>query len=181
MAGKRIAGITIEIGADTQKLTDAIKKFEKQVSSAKGSLRDINKLLKGDPTNTELLTQKQKALTEAIDGTKKKLDEEKKALEQLKEGPQTEKTIQQQENLTREIADTEQQLKSLESEYKQFGSVSQQQAKVAADAMKETGRKIQSAGEGIRDVFQAEKIVGTDDFAADVVCSAGESNAVTDR
>lgn len=152
MAGKRIAGITIEIGADTQKLTDAIKKFEKQVSSAKGSLRDINKLLKGDPTNTELLTQKQKALTEAIDGTKKKLDEEKKALEQLKEGPQTEKTIQQQENLTREIADTEQQLKSLESEYKQFGSVSQQQAKVAADAMKETGKKIQSAGEGIRDV-----------------------------
>ena len=155
MAGKRIAGITIEIGADTQKLTDAIKKFEKQVSSAKGSLRDINKLLKGDPTNTELLTQKQKALTEAIDGTKKKLDEEKKALEQLKEGPQTEKTIQQQENLTREIADTEQQLKSLESEYKQFGSVSQQQAKVAADAMKENGKKIQEAGQGIKDVGSA--------------------------
>ena len=152
MAGKRIAGITIEIGADTQKLTDAIKKFEKQVSSAKGSLRDINKLLKGDPTNTELLTQKQKALTDAIDGTKKKLEEEKLALQQLKEGPQTEQTIRQQENLTREIADTEQQLKSLESEYKQFGSVSQQQAKVAADAMKETGKKIQSAGEGIRDV-----------------------------
>lgn len=152
MASSRIKGITIEIDAKMTPLVTAIKEFDKQINSSKSALRDINKLLKADPKNVELLTQKQKALTEAIDGTKNKLAEEKKALEQLKEGPQTEQTIRQQENLTREIADTEQQLKSLESEYKQFGSVSQQQAKVAADAMKETGKKIQSAGEGIRDV-----------------------------
>lgn len=155
MASKRIAGITIEIGADTQKLTDAIRKFEKQINTSKNALKDVNKLLKGDPKNTDLLTQKQKLLTESIDGTKKKLEEEKKALEQLKAGPQTDETIRQQENLTREIADTEQQLKSLESEYKQFGSVSQQQAKVAAEAMKETGKKIQDAGQGIKDVGSA--------------------------
>lgn len=152
MASKRISGITIEIGADTQKLSDAIKQFEKQINSSKNALRDVNKLLKGDPKNTELLTQKQKLLTDAIDGTKKKLEEEKKALAQLKEGHQTEQTILQQENLTREIADTEQQLKSLESEYKQFGSVAQQQSKVAAESMKAVGQRIQDAGQGIKDV-----------------------------
>ena len=155
MASKRIAGITIKIGAETQELTAAIRKFEKQINTSKNALKDVNKLLKGDPKNTDLLTQKQKLLTESIDGTKKKLEEEKKALEQLKAGPQTDETIRQQENLTREIADTEQQLKSLESEYKQFGSVSQQQAKVAAEAMKETGKKIQDAGQGIKDVGSA--------------------------
>ena len=149
MASKRIKGITIEIGAKTTELTKALKDVEKQINSSKNSLKDIDKLLKMDPKNVELLSQKQKALTDAIDGTKKKLEEEKRALEQLKNGPQTEQTIQQQENLTREIADTEQQLKSLENEYKQFGSVAQQQAKVAAQEMQNTGKKIQEVGQSM--------------------------------
>ena len=152
MASKRIKGITIEIGAKTTELTKALKDVEKQINSSKNSLKDIDKLLKMDPKNVELLSQKQKALTDAIDGTKKKLEEEKRALEQLKNGPQTEQTIQQQENLTREIADTEQQLKSLEQEYKEFGSVAKQQTMAAAEEMKAAGQKITQAGQGIKSV-----------------------------
>lgn len=152
MASKRIQGITIQIGAETTELTKALKNVEKQINSSKNSLKDIDKLLKMDPKNVDLLSQKQKALTDAIDGTKKKLEDEKKALEQLKEGPQTEQTIRQQENLTREIADTEQQLESLEREYKEFGSVAQQQTKVAAQEMQNTGKKIQEIGSSISSV-----------------------------
>ena len=85
-----------------------MKQVDKQIRDTQSSLRDVNRLLKMDPGNTDLLAQKQKYLTDAIDATKKKLEEEKSALEQLKNGPQTDDTIRQQEALTREIADTEQ-------------------------------------------------------------------------
>ena len=65
---RRIKGLTIKIGADTKELTDAIKGAEKQIYSASEKLRDVNKLLKFDPKNTELLTQKQKYLNGAING-----------------------------------------------------------------------------------------------------------------
>ncbi|MBQ1572318.1 MAG: hypothetical protein IIZ78_14415, partial [Clostridiales bacterium] len=83
MASKRIKGITIEIGADTKELTKAIANAEKQIGDAAYKMRDINKLLKADPKNVELLTQKQKTFTEAIKATKEKLKEEEAALEQL--------------------------------------------------------------------------------------------------
>lgn len=150
MASKRIKGITIEIEANTQKLTEAIKDADRQIRSASSNLKDINKLLKLDPKNTELLAQKQKALNEALEGTREKLKQEKNALEQLKNADQTDEVVRQQEALTREIADTEQQLKSLENEYKDFGSVAKQQAKAAGEATKEIGTKVQEAGRSIQ-------------------------------
>lgn len=152
MASKRIKGITIEIGADTKELTDELKKAEKQISDAAYKLRDVNKLLKLDPKNTELLTQKQKYLTEAIEGTRDKLEKEKEALEQLKKVPQTDDAINKQEALSREIVETEKKLESLESEYKQFGSVAKQQTLAAGQHMQEVGDKIKSAGGAIKGV-----------------------------
>ena len=152
MASKRIKGITIEIGADTQKLTQALKDADRQVSNATSNLRDINKLLKLDPKNTELLTQKQKQLNEAIEGTKEKLKKEKEALEQLKNGPQNEETIRQQENLEREIVDTTKALDNLKEEYKEFGSVAVQQTKAAGEEMQKAGQKLQSAGSSVASV-----------------------------
>lgn len=150
MASKRIKGITIEIEGKATKLVDAIKDVEKQANAATADLKDINKLLKFDPKNTELLAQKQKALTDAIDGTKKKLEEEKRALEQLENGPQTDETVRQQELLQREIADTEHQLESLENEFKEFGSVAAQQSRIAGEHMQEIGKNVEEAGRGIQ-------------------------------
>lgn len=84
MASGRIKGITIEIDDDTTKLTTALKQVDKQIRDTQNSLRDVNKLLKMDPGNADLLAQKQKYLADAIDATKKKLEEEKSAFEQLK-------------------------------------------------------------------------------------------------
>lgn len=150
MASKRIKGITIEIEGKATKLVDAIKDVEKQANAATADLKDINKLLKFDPKNTELLAQKQKALTDAIDGTKKKLEEEKRALEQLENGPQTDETVRQQELLQREIADTEHQLESLENEFREFGSVAAQQSRIAGEHMQEIGKNVEEAGRGLQ-------------------------------
>lgn len=149
MASQRIKGITIKIGADTTELSKAIRTFEKDVNSAKTSLRDINRLLKADPKNAELLAQKQKAFNQAIDATKQKLEQEKEALRQLESADQTDDVVRQQENLKREIIYTEQELNKLEQEYKEFGSVAKQQTKVAAEQMQAAGQKIQDYGQGM--------------------------------
>ena len=70
MGARRIAGITVEIGGDTTKLTTALKDVDKALSTTQSSLRDVNKLLKLDPGNTELLTQKHRLLGEAVSETR---------------------------------------------------------------------------------------------------------------
>lgn len=143
MASGRIKGITIEIGADTTKLNDALKGVDKQLSSTQRNLKDVNKLLKLDPGNTELLRQKQKNLSEAIKLTKERLDKLKEAQGQVGKG------TAEWDALQREIASTEQDLKSLENEYKDFGSVAQQKLKAVGDNLKSTGDKIKKVGEGL--------------------------------
>lgn len=146
MASNRIKGITIELDGNTTKLQKALAGVDKQLSATKSSLKDVEKLLKLDPGNSELLTQKQKYLGEAIDGTKEKLRQEKEALEQLKNAPATEETIKQQEALEREILETEKALEGLTQEYKNFGSVSAQQIANVGNKMQEIGGKMQAAG-----------------------------------
>ena len=71
----RIKGITVEIGGDTTKLSDALKNVNKSIRQTQDQLRDVNKLLKLDPGNADLLVQKQKYLSAAISDTKEKLNE----------------------------------------------------------------------------------------------------------
>ena len=147
MAGGRIKGIIIEIGGDTTKLEASLKSVNSEIRNTESKLKDVNKLLKMDPGNTELLSQKYKTLQTEIKATKEKLDTLKEASKQadqaLKDG-----TISQDQYdaLQREIAETEQSLKSLEQEYKNFGSVQAQQVAAAGEKMKELGGKVEDAG-----------------------------------
>lgn len=147
MAGGRIKGITIEIGGDTTKLEASLKSVNQEIKGTESKLKDINKLLKMDPGNTELLSQKYKTLQQEIKATKEKLDTLKEASKQadqaLKDGTISK---EQYDALQREIAETEQSLKSLEQEYKNFGSVQAQQIAAAGEKMKELGGKVEDAG-----------------------------------
>lgn len=73
MANKLIRGLTVEIGGDTTKLGEALKNVESKSKDLSGELAQVNRLLKLDPTNTELLGQKQKVLAGLIDATSEKL------------------------------------------------------------------------------------------------------------
>lgn len=73
MAGSRIKGITVEIGGDTTKLHTALKGVNAEIKNTQSQLKDVKKLLKLDPGNTELLAQKQKLLSSAVSETKEKL------------------------------------------------------------------------------------------------------------
>lgn len=83
MASGKIKGITIEIGGDTTKLGKAIENSEKQSRSLQGELKQIDKLLQFDPSNVELLTQKQNVLADAVSATSKKLETLKEAEAQV--------------------------------------------------------------------------------------------------
>ena len=126
MAG-RIQGITVEIGGDTTKLQTALKSVNTEIKNTQSQLKDVEKLLKLDPGNTELLTQKQKALSTEIGATKEKLTTLKTAAEQANDAlARGDITQEQFDGLQREIADTEKKLKALENEYRNFGSVAAQ-------------------------------------------------------
>lgn len=67
----RIKGITVEIGGDTTKLQEALKAVNTEIKHTQSELRDVNKLLKLDPGNTELISQKHKLLGQTLEETKK--------------------------------------------------------------------------------------------------------------
>lgn len=74
MASNRIKGITIQIGGDTTKLDKALDEVDTQLKKTQGSLKEVDRLLKMDPGNTELLAQKQRLLADALEKSKKRAD-----------------------------------------------------------------------------------------------------------
>ena len=79
MASGRIKGITIEIDGGTTKLGKALESAEGSSKKLQSELKGINTLLKIDPSNVELLTQKQKVLTDSISAIEDKLNTLKQA------------------------------------------------------------------------------------------------------
>lgn len=143
MARGRIAGITIEIGGDTSKLQNSLKGVDKSLSQTQRALKDVNKLLKFNPGNTELLVQKQRNLKKAVEDTKTRLKQLKDAAKNV-----TPDDIGQDkyDALQREIIETENKLEDLEKEYKNFGSVGTQKIKAVGEKMQDLGGKMKAVG-----------------------------------
>lgn len=140
MGASNIKGITIKIDGETTELQKSLSKVDTALKSTQSSLRDVNKLLKLDPKNTELLTQKQKLLKDAISQTESRLQKLKGAQDQFAQG------TAEWDGLQREIVETEVKLKDLEKQYKDFGSVAAQQIKAAGEDMKNVGDKLTGVG-----------------------------------
>lgn len=144
MAG-RIEGITVEIGGDVTKLNDALRDVNKQINSTQSALKDCERLLKMDPSNVELLTQRHELLTQAVEDTKTKLETLKKAQDQF---VVTDENKAQYQALKREIIATEQNLESLQKAADK-SSVAMQQVGQAALNISEGAGKVASATAGL--------------------------------
>ncbi len=141
----RIKGITVEIGGDTTGLDRALKSVNSSISHTQSALRDVNKLLKLDPSNTELLTQKQRLLKDAVTSTKEKLEALKQAQVQAKEQLENGTLGQDKyDALQREIVETEQELRRLQE---QAATTNTALAKI-----EEVGGKLESVGNSISGV-----------------------------
>lgn len=110
---KKIKGITIKFGADTMALSKALKSAEDTSKSLGSELSSVNKLLKFDPKNTQLLAQKQELLSKQVENTKEKLEALKQAQGEVeKKFKSGDIGAEEYREFQREIAKTEQDLKS---------------------------------------------------------------------
>ncbi len=146
MANK-IAGLTLTIDADTTALTTALSGVNKNSKNLQSELKEVEKLLKLDPSNTELLSQKQKILAESVGNTKEKLDKLKLAAEQAQDKLASGEVSEEQfRALQREIQKTEQQLKGLTDESKNFKSEASVSFASAQAKLEEFGNKVGDVG-----------------------------------
>lgn len=145
----RIKGITIEIGGDTTGLSKALSGVNKEVRDTQTQLKDVERLLKMDPGNTELLRQKYDLLNKSIDSTEKKLDTLKQAEKQVQDQFKSGKVSESQYNaLKREVIATENKLSDLKSEAQQTDNSIK---KIDGTPFEKLKIAVQEAGESIKD------------------------------
>lgn len=164
MAAGRIKGITIEIGGDSTKLVKALSNVDNAISKTQSNLRDINKALKLDPTNVDLIKDKQLELGRQVESTRDKIKTEEEALAQLNQkldepwdidhADEFQKNAAAAENLKLQIDLDKAALKDLESQAQKTSSVLGQQMQAAGEKIKEVGDKIKAVGERISDLGQ---------------------------
>ena len=156
MAGT-IKGITVEIGGNTTGLGKALEGVNKQTRDLQSELKQVDKLLKLDPKNTELLKQKQELLGKAVESTTTKLDALKTAQKQSGEELQkTEEGKEQYRALEREIVSTEEKLKSL----KKQSTESNSKLSKIGDTAEAIGSKAEAMGKKLLPLTVAIAAVG---------------------
>lgn len=153
MAAKTIKGITVEIGGSTTKLNEALKSAETPARNLQSSLKAVNQALKLDPTNTELLAEKQKILASYINVTREKLETLKGVQDQIRQ-QYANGDIDQGAYLDfqKELEYTKSKLEDLEKQQKEFGSVVTQVMQEAGTKVSEFGNKVSGAGEKLMPV-----------------------------
>lgn len=169
MASTKIRGITIDLGVDTSNLTKAFKEVDKQLSNTDKALKDVNKLLKFDGNNVELLGQKQKYLTDAVEQANAKLDEERKMLALIQE-QDGDNVSEQQRALAREIEATTQRVNKYQSELESTNKTLDEQGDKTdkakgfvgklSDAFKDAGDKINGMAGVLTGLNQGFELMG---------------------
>lgn len=142
MASTRVRGITIELGADTTGLSKALKDVNTEIGKTQKELKDVDRLLKLDPKNTELLEQKQRLLGERIGETETKLEALKKAQSEMTdEFKKTEEGQTAYDALQREIISCEQELEKLQKQAIESNA--------ALVSISQAGDKLQKVGDSV--------------------------------
>lgn len=162
MAQKRINGITIAINADTNGVTSGLKELTTQSVSLAKQLKSVDAALKMDPTDTEMITLKQKLLAESVDTTRKRLEALKGAQEDVKRAVES-GSIGTDEFIAfqKELIETEKRMKDLEGTTDDTG-----------EEMKETEKEASHFGESLKSGLAAGAKV-----AAAAVAAVGAASA----
>lgn len=173
MAGD-LKGLTVTIGGNTTGLGKALDAIKTKTSGATKELKQIERLLKMDPGNTDLLAQKQTVLASKIAATKEKLEVLKQAQEQaaqaFAEGKISESDYRK---IERDVIAAQQELRKLEQDAEKTGEAlnssgkkGAQGAKKTADAEREVGNeaktaegKVSSFGDVLKGTLAAQVIV----------------------
>lgn len=148
MAAKTLKGITVEINGKTTGLANALKDVTKTSTALSSNLKEINKALKLDPGNTELLNEKQKILSESVAAARKELETlegvQKQVSDQYANGDIDRGAWLEYQN---KLKKAKQHLEDLEKAQKDFGTAAAQTIKEAGAKIEEYGGKASKVGE----------------------------------
>ena len=176
-----IKGLTVEIAGDTQKLTDALKNVDDEGAKISKDLKEVNNLLKLDPSNVEAAAEKQKILTEAVKNSSDRLNELKGYQEQIKQQFADGKIDRGAYlKFQQEVASTENQLNSYQSELDKVNDETKgvdSSTKDMAAAVKKAGDE--ASGSGSKwETFKSVTVGAAKAAAAAVTAVATAATAV---
>lgn len=155
--GNKVKGITIEFNGETTKLGRALNDINKKTRDLDSQLKGVDRALKFNPGNTELLAQKQQMLGQKVEQTKNKLSGLKEAQAKLDDDPAVDKTSQDYMELRREIIETESKLKHFEKELRDLGNI---KLTALGTQMKQVGDKMQTVGKSMTQYVTAPIAAG---------------------
>ena len=148
MASK-IKGIIVEIGGDTVGLQKALKDVNDKAKNVSSEMREVEKALKLDPTNTELLAQKQQLLSKQAEIAKEKLsalkEVQKQVEQQFKNGQIGE---EQYRAFQREVAVAEGNVKKLDGQLDELDKA----MNTTSDSAEELSKDLDNAGKTTKDL-----------------------------
>jgi len=174
-----IKGINVVIGAETTGLSAALSDVNKRARDIQSELKQVDKLLKLDPTNTELLAQKQHLLSQEVDNTREKLNRLKSVQEQVNEQFQKGEISEgQYRAFQREVAKTEQELRNLEGRLSDVTKELGDQSGFVKKLGKDYQESFEQAKQSLGNTFEQAKKLGTAITAAGAGIAAGLGVAV---
>lgn len=163
MAGS-IKGITVEIGGNTMGLQKALSDVNTQSRNLASEMREVDRALKFDPTNTELLVQKQEILSKQIENTSEKLQSLKNVQGQVNDQFANGQIGEEQYRaFQREVINTESYLKSLEQQQNELDSTDKETTETIEKntaALKKNGETADSAGDNFSNLKSVVSTVG---------------------
>lgn len=198
----RIKGITIEIGGDTTGLNKALSGVNSEIRNTQSQLKDVERLLKLDPTNTELLRQKQKLLADAVGETKSKLDTLKEANRQAAESASNYDAWKEKyDPIKKKIDETKKKLADLKTQSEEAdkqlasGKISQEKYDALQAEIKDTSKELRTLQKSARDVTDEfgnpispeqydalqREIIETESRLKDLEKQAANSNATLEK
>ena len=162
MVAKTLKGITVEINGKTTGLANALKDVTKTSTALSSNLKEINKALKLDPGNTELLNEKQKILSESVAAASKELKTlegvQKQVSDQYANGNIDRGAWLEYQN---KLQKAKQHLEDLEKAQKDFGTAAAQAIKEAGAKIEEYGGKVEGVGKKLMPVSGVAAATGT--------------------
>lgn len=158
----RVKGLTVEIGGDASKLNKELGAVNRNIKGTQKELTELNKLLKLDPKNTELLKQKQELLGREIESTRKKLEKLNEKQEILKQKLANGEIDQgAYDRCTREIDRAKVSLEQLEKQAKETEEAIGGGFRELGNKLQETGEKIENAGKKLAPLSAAAAGIAT--------------------
>lgn len=138
-------GLNIKFAADTSGLNKALSEIDSRGRKLSSNLKQIEKALKVDPKNTELLRQKFEGLGDQVKHTEERLRTLRQAESEIGKGGMS---TDEWNKLQREIAGTEASLKTYQKQLKEANA----QYAAATSSLGQIGSKISEIGQTLTPV-----------------------------